>query len=79
MTKAILFPIYRKYKNRNVFFKINSFTQWEEIQQVGSKKLHHIFEVKILPDRNFINDMIFDYTHNWDKISEAAYIHFFNS
>ena len=68
------FPQYRKYKNEKSFFKISSLTEWEEIQLVGTKKILHHFTVKIMPDRNFMNDMLFDYEVNWVKIEESEYI-----
>lgn len=73
MKVEINFPQYRKYKNGKSFFKIISPTEWEEIQIIGSQKTNHHFEVKILPDRNFINDMLFDYENNWIKIEENEY------
>ncbi len=47
--------------------------EWEEIQIIGSKCLLYKFEVKILPDRNFIQDMLFNYSENWDLIEEKEY------
>ena len=73
MQNTISFPQYRKYKNEKSFFKITSPTEWEEIQIVGSKKVLHQFTVKIMPDRNLINDMLFDYDSNWVEIEEEEY------
>ena len=67
------FPQYRKYKNNKSYFKISSLTEWDEIQIIGSNYLLSKFEVKIMPDRNFIQDMLFDYTANWDVIEEEEY------
>jgi len=69
----ITFPQYRKYKNNKSFFKVNSFTQWEEIQVMGTKHFLHVYEVKILPDRNFINDMLYEYEKSWDLITSEEY------
>ena len=69
-----VFPQYRKYKNNKSYFKISSLTEWEEIQIIGSNYLHTAFEVKIMPDRNFIQDMLFDYAANWDVIEEKEYM-----
>ena len=66
----IHYPQYRKYLNNKGYFKIISATEWEEIQIVGNKYLLHQFSVKILPDRNFIYDMTFDYKKNWEAIEE---------
>ncbi len=47
--------------------------EWEEIQIIGSKCFINKFEVKILPDRNFIQDMLFEYAENWEAIEEKEY------
>lgn len=70
---TILYPQYRKYKNNKSFFKIISNKEWEEIQIIGSNHLLHQFEVKIMPDRNFLQDMTVDYHENWDVIEEKEY------
>lgn len=69
----IIYPQYRKYPNDKAYFKIISATEWEEIQVVGSKSFLHHFIVKILPDRNYIYDMTFDYKRNWVAIDETEY------
>ncbi len=70
------YPQYRKYKNNKSFFKISSPETVEEIQKIGDKYIVHKLTAKILPDRNFISDMLFDYTDNWDLITEDEYISF---
>lgn len=67
------YPQFRKYKNSKAYFKILSDREWEEIQVMGSRHILHTFKVKILPDRNLIYDMTFDYENNWEKISEEEY------
>ena len=67
------YPQFRKYINNKGFFKILSTTEWEEIQVIGSKYIFEKFTVKIMPDRNFINDMLFDYKNNWEIIEEKEY------
>ena len=52
------FPIYRKYSNNKSFFKIVDTDHFEEIKVTGRLFEIHQFEAKILPDRNFIQDMI---------------------
>ncbi|MFL5765548.1 MAG: hypothetical protein ACJ77K_16505 [Bacteroidia bacterium] len=69
----IIFPQYRKYKNEKSFFKITSRTEWEEIQQVGSKYVLSNYTVKIMPDRNLLHDMLFDYSASWVKIDANEY------
>jgi hypothetical protein len=79
MNSSITYPQYRKYLNNKAYFKIISPTEWEEIQIVGSQHILHQFTVKILPDRNYIYDMTFDYKNNWVKIGEEEYEAFKNS
>jgi hypothetical protein len=69
----IIFPQYRKYKNGRSFFKVLSRTEWEEIQLVGTKYILSKYTVKILPDRNLIHDMLFDYEASWEKINADDY------
>ncbi len=70
----VTYPQYRKYPNNRAYFKILSETEWEEIQVIGSKCLLHKFSVKIMPDRNYIYDMTFDYENNWEQIEEQEYM-----
>ena len=67
------YPQYRKYPNNKAYFKIISAAAWEEIQVIGNKFVLHSFSVNIMPDRNFVYDMTFDYERNWVKIEEAEY------
>ena len=67
------YPQYRKYPNDKAYFKIISATEWEEIQVIGSKFILNQFTVKIMPDRNYLNDMTFDYKSNWVVIDESEY------
>ncbi len=67
------FPQYRKYTNNKSYFKIISNTQWEEKQLLGSKVILNSFEAKILPDRNFLNDMLTNYGNHWIVIDEVEY------
>jgi hypothetical protein len=73
MQSTISYPQYRKYPNNKAYFKIISETAWEEIQVIGSKYVHQEYTVKIMPDRNYLHDMTFDYKENWVEIGEAEY------
>ncbi len=73
MNEQVTYTQYRKYPNNRVFFKIISDKEWEEIQILGNNYSLHHFTAKILPFRNFINDMTFDYERNWLKIEEEEY------
>ncbi|MFI5150247.1 MAG: hypothetical protein ACHQRM_10990 [Bacteroidia bacterium] len=74
MKQEMVYPQYRKYKNGKNFFKIVSAEVFEEIQVMGSRYTLQLFTSKILPDRNFIYDMTFDFRANWEEISEAEYV-----
>jgi len=73
-TPEISYPQYRKYKNGKSFFRISSVSSFEEIQIVGSQYFLHHFTAKILPDRNFIYDMTFEYELNWVQITESDFV-----
>lgn len=72
-SKKITYPQYRKYCNNKSFFKVTSASTFEEIQILGKKKSLHKFEAKILPDRNFIYDLTFDYQKHWVICSASEY------
>ena len=55
-----MFPTYRKYKNNKNYFKIISNHEFDEISFIGSKPIVTKHIAKILPDRNFISDLIND-------------------
>ena len=70
----MLYPQYRKYKNNKSYFKISSTTSFEEVQVFNNTYTLHLFEAKILPDRNFIHDLTFQYHNYCDVISENDYL-----
>jgi hypothetical protein len=74
MNITVVYPQYRKYKNNKVYFKIISSSEWEELHVLGNKIDLHEFTAKILPDRNYIADMTFEYEKNWDAIEEKEYV-----
>lgn len=76
MTDILEFPQYRKYKNGKSVFKISSPSTFTEIQVIGSNAIVHTVEAKILPDRNYINDMLYAYEANWDEITAIEYANF---
>lgn len=71
--EKIQYPQYRKYLNGKSYFKIVSPDEVEELQMIGDKFIFHIIKAKILPDRNFIYDITFDYKTNWVEITEEEY------
>lgn len=68
------FPQYRRYKNGLSYFKITSESQFTEIKRLGKNWDEFHFVAKILPDRNFIQDMLYDYQNHWDEIEELEFI-----
>lgn len=73
MKKVIEFPLYRKYSNNHSFFKVISNASFEEIKKTPKGYTFHLFEIKILPDRHLIHDMIFDFEPHWQVITEEEY------
>lgn len=69
----ITYPQYRKYPHGRTYFKIISNSEFEELQVFGSECTLHHFVAKILPDRNYIYDLTFDYEKYWVVIDEAEY------
>jgi len=72
--EAIEYPQYRKYHNGKSYFKIISPGEMEEIQLMGNSFSKHLITAKILPDRNFIYDLTFDYEKYCVKIEEEEYL-----
>lgn len=70
------YPQYRKYKNNLSYFKIDgpdSFTEWKK--SVDHWERFDI-KAKILPDRNYIQDMLVDFELYWDKLTQAQFEEF---
>jgi len=73
MNPSITFPVYRKYKNKLSYFKINSDSNFEEIKIMANQGSIHTFNAKILPDRNFIYDMLYNYNEHWEESNELEF------
>jgi hypothetical protein len=69
----IIFPQFRRYKNVETYFKIESPESFEEIRGFGSKWIMETHPVKILPDRNFVYDLLYDFTAFAEEISPETY------
>jgi hypothetical protein len=69
----ITFPQYRMYKNGKRYFKFFSGEEFEEIQLVGSKKIVTAHKAKILPDHNFVYDLLMNYKDFAEEITEEKY------
>lgn len=60
MNEKIIYPLYRKYKDGRTWFKINSINGFEELKISGIYFSINSYKANILPDRNFINDLIYN-------------------
>ncbi len=68
------------YLNGKSYFKIHSLSAFEEVQLIGTKKIITLHEAKILPDRNFIADLLINYAtfavvvgeEEYEKVSSAT-------
>jgi len=67
------FPIYRRYKNEKSYFKVIDKQSFTEYKVAVSRLETHHFKANILPDRNYIHDMIFDFEPYWEAIDEATF------
>lgn len=67
------FPIYRKYGNGGAYFEIISESEFRELKKIGSAfELHHI-RATILPDRNYIMDLINNNHEYYVEITKAEF------
>ncbi len=71
--KVTQFPQYRRYLNGRNYFCFFSLNQFEEIRGLGSKWIVETQDVKILPDRNLVQDLLFDYARIAEEISAESY------
>jgi len=67
------FPIYRKYKGIDVWFKIKNESEFEEIKKIGSRTVVTTIIAKIFPEKQFIRDMLECYENRWEPISESVF------
>ena len=70
MQHAAKFPIYRKYANNRVFFKIISLQKFEELSVLHRGISLQIITANIYPDRVRIQDMIDNRGGYWPESSE---------
>lgn len=61
------------YRNGKSYFKIFSGSEFEEVQLIGTKKIVQRHQAKILPDRNFIYDLLLNYEDFAVESSEEEY------
>ena len=70
------YPIYRKYKGIDVYFKIESETEFIEYKKMGNRLLKDRIIAKIFPEKQFIQDMINLYEDRWIEIEEIELLSF---
>ena len=73
LDKNIQFPQYRRYKNGLSYFKILSFTEFEEVQVIGNKRVLNKVTASQYPEKVFINDLLFGYEGFAEQINEEQY------
>ncbi|CAN5263961.1 hypothetical protein BH09BAC5_BH09BAC5_07420 [soil metagenome] len=71
--KEVKFPQYRRYLNQLNYFCIPDFDSFEEIRRMGSKWIIEKHQVKILPDRNHVHDLLFQYQEFAEVITVEEY------
>jgi hypothetical protein len=62
------FPIYRKYKGIDVWFKILSNSEFIEYKKLGKKLITHEIVATIFPEKQFIQDMISYHDNRWIEV-----------
>lgn len=67
------YPVYRKYENNKNFFKIINENEFEEISFIGKKTIVTKHQVNILPDRNFIFDLLHDIGNTSELSNQEEY------
>jgi len=70
------YPIYRKYNGIDVWFKIESETEFTEYKKMGDKLLKDTIIAKIFPEKQFIQDMINLYEGRWIEVNEIELLGF---
>ncbi|MGV6862196.1 MAG: hypothetical protein ACWA41_10510 [Putridiphycobacter sp.] len=60
------FPIYRKYKGIDVWFKILDLTHFIEYKKLGQKIIEHEVKATIFPEQQFIRDLIDCHEDRWE-------------
>ena len=73
------FPIYRKYKGIDVWFKIESTKLFTEYKKLGQQLQKTEISAKIYPEFQFINDMINCYEDRWEIASKSDFDTFISS
>ncbi len=70
------FPQYRRYKNGRSYFKVLNQEEFVEYKLNINLLEEHYFKAEILPDRNYIQDMLHDYEPYWEVVDEVTFRQF---
>lgn len=70
----IQFPVYRKYKNNNTFFKITSRDRFEEIQIIGARAKLNVITATQFPEMNHIYDLVYNHEGLGSEITENEWL-----
>ena len=70
----IQFPVYRKYKNNNTFFKITSRNRFEEIQIIGARVKLNVITTNQFPEMNHIYDLVYNHEGLGSEITENEWL-----
>lgn len=73
MNEVRSYPVYRKYTGINVWFKILSDRQFEEIKQIGTKFTKHTVVAEQYPEMVLIQDMLNCHEDRWEPIAGEVY------
>ena len=73
MNSSIIFPLFRKYPNDKSYFKILSDQEFIEYTLVGQYYSVNVIKASILPDRNYLMDLIENTDKNYLVISEEEF------
>lgn len=70
---SINFPLFRKYANGNTYFRVNAYDNFDELKIMGNNYSLKNYKATILPDRNYIIDLINNEGEHWKIIDEVEF------
>ena len=70
---AMIFPVYRKYADGSAYFEIISESEFREVKKIGNSFILHQISATILPDRNYIADLINNNGGYYVEITESEF------
>lgn len=66
------YPIYRKFKGIEVWFKITSDFTFVEIKKMGTRFLISSIEANQFPEKLLIQDMISLHENRWEEVDQGV-------